>query len=56
MKYPKNTNKKIPASDEAERGRIHMHADTVREISDLVHWPRLLSKETGGHDGNPNWN
>ena len=57
MKSRTNNLKKIPAGDEAERGRIHLNnADTVRQNDDLVHWPRLLNTGFRGHGGNPNWN
>ena len=49
MKSRTNNLKKIPASDDAERGRnLIDNADNVRHFDEFVYQPRVLSKGNRG--------
>ncbi len=51
MKSPANNIKKIPASDDAERGRnLIDNADNVRHFDEFVYQPRVLNAGFSGHE------
>ena len=51
MKSTANNIKKIPASDDAERGRnLIDNADNVRHFDEFVYQPRVINAGISGHE------